>query len=111
MGEKKAVGSKEEKATGNRYNSPLPLPGGDGNRWGSLSQRASPKSIFDCYSPLSPMTEVVPLLPIAYCLLPLAIPSWEGLGVGSPLLPTAYCLLPTAFFPPTAFFCLNESHS
>ncbi|NEO91087.1 MAG: hypothetical protein F6K56_12900 [Moorea sp. SIO3G5] len=30
-----------------------------------------------------------------YCLLPLAFPSWEGLGVGSScLLPIASCLLP-----------------
>ncbi|WP_293079688.1 hypothetical protein [Moorena sp. SIO3H5] len=29
------------------------------------------------------------------CLLPLAFPSWEGLGVGSScLLPLASCLLP-----------------
>ncbi|WAN68588.1 hypothetical protein BJP36_40140 [Moorena producens JHB] len=29
------------------------------------------------------------------CLLPLALPSWEGLGVGSScLLPLASCLLP-----------------
>ncbi|KPQ40212.1 MAG: hypothetical protein HLUCCO16_03680 [Phormidium sp. OSCR] len=30
-------------------------------------------------------------MPIACCLLPVAIPSWEGLGVGY-----AYCLLPIA---------------
>ncbi|NEO11566.1 MULTISPECIES: hypothetical protein [unclassified Moorena] len=35
------------------------------------------------------------LLPLASCLLPLAFPSWEGLGVGSScLLPLASCLLP-----------------
>ncbi|WP_149030752.1 hypothetical protein [Moorena producens] len=33
------------------------------------------------------------LLPLASCLLPLAFPSWEGLGVGSScLLPLASCL-------------------
>ncbi|NEO48710.1 MAG: hypothetical protein F6K55_33255 [Moorea sp. SIO4A3] len=38
------------------------------------------------------------ILPIASCLLPLAFPSWEGLGVGSScLLPLAYCLLPTPY--------------
>ncbi|NEP49151.1 MAG: hypothetical protein F6K65_10125 [Moorea sp. SIO3C2] len=32
------------------------------------------------------------------CLLPLAFPSWEGLGVGSScLLPLASCLLPTPY--------------
>ncbi|NEO89614.1 MAG: hypothetical protein F6K56_04845 [Moorea sp. SIO3G5] len=37
-------------------------------------------------------------MPIAYCLLPLAFPSWEGLGVGlACLLPIAYCLLPIAY--------------
>ncbi|WP_149030777.1 hypothetical protein [Moorena producens] len=34
----------------------------------------------------------------AYCLLPLAFPSWEGLGVGSScLLPTPYSLFPTPY--------------
>ncbi|NEN98696.1 MAG: hypothetical protein F6K50_25275 [Moorea sp. SIO3I7] len=34
-------------------------------------------------------------MPLASCLLPLAFPSWEGLGVGSScLLPTPYSLLP-----------------
>ncbi|NEO37062.1 MAG: hypothetical protein F6J90_12375 [Moorea sp. SIOASIH] len=33
------------------------------------------------------------LLPLASCLLPLAFPSWSGLGVGSScLLPVASCL-------------------
>ncbi|NEO39920.1 MAG: hypothetical protein F6J90_27735 [Moorea sp. SIOASIH] len=37
------------------------------------------------------------LLPLASCLLPIAFPSWEGLGVGSScLLPLASCLLPSA---------------
>ncbi|NES41375.1 MAG: hypothetical protein F6K20_08165, partial [Moorea sp. SIO2C4] len=35
------------------------------------------------------------LLPLASCLLPLAFPSWEGLGVGSScLLPIPCSLLP-----------------
>ncbi|NEO96398.1 MAG: hypothetical protein F6K56_42235 [Moorea sp. SIO3G5] len=34
----------------------------------------------------------------SYCLLPLAFPSWEGLGVGSScLLPVPYSLLPTPY--------------
>ncbi|WP_424097870.1 hypothetical protein [Moorena producens] len=37
-------------------------------------------------------------MPLASCLLPLAFPSWEGLGVGlACLLPLASCLLPTPY--------------
>ncbi|NEO93933.1 MAG: hypothetical protein F6K56_28560 [Moorea sp. SIO3G5] len=41
---------------------------------------------------------IPPRCPFHFCLLPLAFPSWEGLGVGSScLLPLASCLLPFAF--------------
>ncbi|NEO89564.1 MAG: hypothetical protein F6K56_04590 [Moorea sp. SIO3G5] len=37
-------------------------------------------------------------MPLASCLLPLAFPSWEGLGVGSScLLPLASCLFTTPY--------------
>ncbi|NEO50965.1 MAG: hypothetical protein F6K55_45595, partial [Moorea sp. SIO4A3] len=51
------------------------------------------------------------LLPLASCLLPLAFPSWEGLGVGSScLLPLASCLLPApcSLLPKTQKFVPHE---
>ncbi|NEO45894.1 MAG: hypothetical protein F6K55_17900 [Moorea sp. SIO4A3] len=51
------------------------------------------------------------LLPLASCLLPLAFPSWEGLGVGSSyllpltsyLLPLTSYLLPAPYKPKTLY--------
>ncbi|NEO46850.1 MAG: hypothetical protein F6K55_23120, partial [Moorea sp. SIO4A3] len=55
------------------------------------------------------------LFPLASCLLPLAFPSWEGLGVGSScLLPTPCSLLPVpcSLFPiPYSLFPIPSSLS
>ncbi len=87
---------------GKGHNLPLPLPGGDGKGQGENHRvtedtekdvgangvrRAIAEVLFalsrhNCLLPSSP------LLPFAFCLLPLAF---------FPLLPTAYCLLPNNY--------------
>ncbi|NEO41591.1 MAG: hypothetical protein F6J90_36800 [Moorea sp. SIOASIH] len=48
-------------------------------------------------------------MPLASCLLPLAFPSWEGLGVGSScLLPLACSLLPAPCSLKPRTLCLTQ---
>ncbi|NEO23736.1 hypothetical protein [Moorena sp. SIO4A5] len=58
------------------------------------------------------------LLPLASCLLPLAFPSWEGLGVGSSCLLPLTCseraprgLRPQSLLPKTQTFVPHKSYN